>query len=45
VTLDADPSGEPLRLGQTVLLPTAAGSIRLVPISDSPAVLLDAYLP
>ncbi len=45
IFLEADPSGEPLRLGQTVLLPAAVGATGLLPTGDTPAILLDAYLP
>ncbi len=45
IALEGDPSGEPLPQGRTVLLPTAAGAVRLAPMNNAPAVVLDAYLP
>lgn len=41
--LEGDPSGRPLRRGQSALLPAALGPTRLVP--DGSAVVLDAHLP
>ncbi|QEG32791.1 type I phosphomannose isomerase catalytic subunit [Bythopirellula goksoeyrii] len=43
ITLAGDASGEPLSLGNTCLLPAAAGRITAEPIE--PAVVLDIYLP
>ena len=41
--VENDPSNEPLKLGQTCLLPAAAGAIELTPQGET--VLLDIYLP
>jgi mannose-6-phosphate isomerase len=43
VSLTGDASGEPLTLGQTALLPAAAGAVEISPSGE--AVLLDMYLP
>ncbi len=43
VVVDGDPGGQPLQLGQTALLPAAAGAVTLSP--EMPSVLLDMYLP
>lgn len=44
VDLAGDPSGRPLKTGETALLPAAVGSVMLSP-RGSRAVVLDAYLP
>jgi hypothetical protein len=44
VAVEGDPAGRLLRLGETLLLPAAAGSLRLDPQPPS-AVVLDIYLP
>jgi mannose-6-phosphate isomerase len=44
VTEDGDPAMRPLRLGETLLLPAGAGSIKLSP-QPPHAALLDIYLP
>lgn len=44
VTVSGDPVERPLRIGETMLLPAAAGSVTLDP-QPPRAVLLDAYLP
>ncbi|HKD36339.1 MAG TPA: type I phosphomannose isomerase catalytic subunit [Pirellulales bacterium] len=44
VTVDGDPSGRPLPMGETILLPAAAGPVRFEPTPPK-AVLLDIYLP
>jgi mannose-6-phosphate isomerase len=43
ITVSGDPVPEPLSLGETCLIPAAAGSAELVPAGD--AVVLDIYLP
>jgi len=43
VNVQGDVSRQPLRRGQTLLLPATAGEVRLEPVE--PAVMLDAYLP
>jgi mannose-6-phosphate isomerase len=43
VTVDGDPSAEPLGVGGVVLLPAAVGSTTIRPLE--PTVLLDMYLP
>lgn len=43
VDVSSDPSEQPLRLGQTTLVPAAAGAVTLTP--QTPSVLLDMYLP
>jgi len=43
VRFAGDPTGEPLGTGETVLLPAAAGAVRVEP--EGRAVLLDMYLP
>ncbi len=43
ITVSGDAVAEPLTLGQTCLVPAAAGSVNLVPSGD--AVVLDIYLP
>lgn len=45
VTVQGDPSREPLERGQTILLPAQCGSVAISPPSDEETVLLDAYLP
>jgi mannose-6-phosphate isomerase len=44
VDLAGDPSGRPLKTGETALLPAAAGPVMLSPLGPR-AVVLDAYLP
>jgi hypothetical protein len=44
VTVDGDAAERPLRMGETILLPAAAGPTRLDP-QPPRAVLLDIYLP
>ena len=44
VTVAGDPAGRPLLKGETLLLPAAIGPVIIEP-TESPAVLLDAYLP
>jgi mannose-6-phosphate isomerase len=43
VAVESDPAEQPLRLGQTMLLPAAAGPLELSP--NQPSTLLDMYLP
>jgi mannose-6-phosphate isomerase len=43
VSVSGDPSGEPLKMGQTMLLPAAAAGCRLEPLARS--TILDIYLP
>jgi len=43
VRVDGDPADRPLRLGETMLLPAAAGEVGIRP--EGYAVVLDAYLP
>ena len=43
VSVAGDPAEEPLRGGQTVLVPATCGALELVP--DGATVLLDIYLP
>jgi mannose-6-phosphate isomerase len=43
VNVSGDPSGEPLKMGQTMLLPAALASCRLEPLAAT--TLLDTYLP
>ncbi len=43
VNVEGDAVARPLQTGDTLLVPAAAGSVRLTPMS--PTVLLDAYLP
>ena len=43
LSIEGDPCGIPLRTGDTVLLPAACGSVRVMPRES--AVLLDCYLP
>ncbi|NIP85893.1 MAG: class I mannose-6-phosphate isomerase [Planctomycetales bacterium] len=43
VEVQGDPAGQPLRRGQTLLLPAAAGGVTLTP--TEPTLLLDACLP
>jgi mannose-6-phosphate isomerase class I len=43
VHVQGDAADQPLGRGQTILLPAAAGEVRLAPVA--PTVLLDAYLP
>jgi mannose-6-phosphate isomerase len=45
VEIEGDPTGKPLGLAQTVLLPAAIGPVQLAPADGPPCVLLDAYLP
>lgn len=45
IALEHDPSRKPLVLGDTALLPAAAGTIEITPLNNAPATLLDAYLP
>jgi mannose-6-phosphate isomerase len=45
VTVQGDPSREPLERGRTVLLPAGSGPVTISTTSDEPAVILDAYLP
>ncbi|HAN97768.1 MAG TPA: mannose-6-phosphate isomerase [Planctomycetaceae bacterium] len=42
--LEGDPTGRPLRRGETALIPAGCGAVRFEP-GDSGAVLLDGYLP
>ena len=44
VDVSGDPSGRPLKLGETLLLPASVGPIELAPVAQR-AVLLDIYLP
>ena len=44
VAVSGDPAEEPLRAGETLLLPAAIGPVRLES-RQSPVVLLDVYLP
>ena len=44
VVVQGEPSGQPLKLGETVLLPASVGPVEISP-AGSPTVLLDAYLP
>lgn len=43
VNVSSDPSGEPLKMGQTTLLPAALSSCRLEPLART--TVLDIYLP
>jgi mannose-6-phosphate isomerase len=43
ITVAGDATGEPLKLGQTCLVPAAAGPVEIAPLSE--AVVLDIYLP
>jgi len=43
LTIDADAAGQPLTLGETVLLPAAAGEVQLQPSGETS--VLDMYLP
>jgi mannose-6-phosphate isomerase len=45
VSVDGDIGAEPLKFGQTILLPACLGPVGVKPTGDNPAVLLDAYLP
>jgi mannose-6-phosphate isomerase len=44
IRVERDSAERPLRRGETLLLPAAAGAVRLDPI-EAPVVLLDVYLP
>jgi mannose-6-phosphate isomerase len=43
ITVAGDATGEPLKLGQTCLVPAAAGRVEIAPLGE--AVVLDIYLP
>ncbi len=43
VRVAGDSTGQPLKKGEVMLLPAAAGSVQITPLE--PAVILDAYLP
>lgn len=43
INVDRDPMGQPLSLGETMLLPAGAGPVEVSP-SGGPAILLDIYL-
>ena len=43
VSVEGDLAAEPLRLGQTILLPACVGTVTLEPAGNRPAVVIDAY--
>ena len=45
VSVEGGVEAEPLRFGQTILLPACLGPVTLKPAEDEPVVLVDAYLP
>jgi mannose-6-phosphate isomerase len=45
VLVEGDVGGEPLRFGQTILLPACLGPVTLIPEEDQRAVVIDVYLP
>ncbi len=45
VSVEGDLGDEPLRFGQTMLLPACVGPVMLKPSQNRPALLVDAYLP
>ena len=45
VSVDGDLGSETLCLGQTILLPACSGPVRLNPVENGIAILIDAYLP
>ena len=45
VSVEGDAGAEPLRIGQTILLPACLGAVTLKPAGNEPVILIDAYLP
>lgn len=43
ITVEGDPVGEPLKFGQTCLVPAAVGQVKIAPVGET--VVLDIYLP
>ena len=45
VSMEGEVGAEPLRLGQTILLPASLEPVTFKPAGDRPAILIDVYLP